>query len=528
MFMEFIKNNFKSIFNIFLFAIISILPFILIIHFYIAPQIKEMTVQTKKDEPKLAVESVFNILEHFHHQVESQQMTLEEAQNSAKAVIKTLRFSGQEYFWIHDKNLKMVMHPFKPDLDGKDLSEFKDPQGKFLFKEMNRVSIQSGQNLGYVDYMWPKPGKTDPQPKASFVKYFDKWEWVVGSGVYIDDIIEKVDANLNQIYLYFTIATVFSLLVLISNVIRQIIKTTLPIKRSVSKLQTESKNLEHTAEDLSKVAQSITNSSVLQSESLISTTSALTQINTMLEKTQSRAETNQDIINQVKDSASNGFNVVTSLSELLSEINEQSKASLNDIEETLKEMDSIGSVIAKIADKTKMIDEIVFQTRLLSFNASVEAARAGEAGKGFSIVADEIGALAHQSGDSASEINQIIEQSQKQVELTSSLIQKKTHELVGVLSRRVEESLEYSEKCYQILDSVVSKATQAEHDSRAILEATGEVKIGSQEITNSVYKLESASKDNAKAAEKTSSGVESLLNQSHQLSALLEDLKDSA
>jgi methyl-accepting chemotaxis protein len=112
----------------------------------------------------------------------------------AKAQIAKMRLTDGNYFWIHDTDLKMVMHPIKPELNGKDLSEFKDPNGKKLFVAMNDAVKASGDaGEGYVDYMWPKPGKDGQFPKSSYVKLFKPWGWVIGMGAYTDDIQAALD-----------------------------------------------------------------------------------------------------------------------------------------------------------------------------------------------------------------------------------------------------------------------------------------------------------------------------------------------
>ncbi|MBI5896880.1 MAG: methyl-accepting chemotaxis protein, partial [Desulfobacterales bacterium] len=104
----------------------------------------------------------------------------------AISLIKALRYNTDDYLWINDTAPVMVMHPFKPELDGKDLSDFKDPNGKKLFVEFVAVCEQKGE--GFVDYMWPKPGYSQPVPKLSYVKIFKPWGWVVGTGVYLETV----------------------------------------------------------------------------------------------------------------------------------------------------------------------------------------------------------------------------------------------------------------------------------------------------------------------------------------------------
>jgi methyl-accepting chemotaxis protein len=110
----------------------------------------------------------------------------------AKQAIAQLRYGpkGQDYFWINDMGPTMVMHPIKPELNGKDLSGSKDPNGKKLFVEFVNACRDKGE--GFVDYMWPLPGHDDPVPKLSYVKLFEPWGWVVGTGIYLDDVDQAV------------------------------------------------------------------------------------------------------------------------------------------------------------------------------------------------------------------------------------------------------------------------------------------------------------------------------------------------
>ena len=112
---------------------------------------------------------------------------IKEFQNRAKNVISNLKYdNGKGYFWINDFTPKMIMHPIKPALDGKNLSGVKDPTGKHLFNEMVEVAKKDGK--GVVNYMWSKPGFDEPQQKISYVEAFKEWNWIVGTGVYADDI----------------------------------------------------------------------------------------------------------------------------------------------------------------------------------------------------------------------------------------------------------------------------------------------------------------------------------------------------
>ncbi|MGR6466150.1 methyl-accepting chemotaxis protein [Rhizobium sp. PAMB 3182] len=127
------------------------------------------------------------IFDKYYKLEQSGQLTREQAQAEAMAAVGAMRYGGGSgYFWINDMQPKMIMHPIKPELVGKDLSQNQDPNGKFLFLEFVNTVKAHGQ--GFVDYYWPKPGADKPVEKFSHVAGFAPWGWVVGTGVYGDDL----------------------------------------------------------------------------------------------------------------------------------------------------------------------------------------------------------------------------------------------------------------------------------------------------------------------------------------------------
>ncbi|MGK6315023.1 methyl-accepting chemotaxis protein [Neorhizobium sp. DT-125] len=134
-------------------------------------------------------DAALTVLKKYQAMEASGAMTRDEAQAEAKAVISVMRYGdGTGYFWINDMLPRMVMHPIKPEMNGKDLSGDKDPNGKFLFVEFVNTVKASASGKGFVDYYWPKPGAEEPVEKYSHVAGFAPWGWIVGTGVYVDDL----------------------------------------------------------------------------------------------------------------------------------------------------------------------------------------------------------------------------------------------------------------------------------------------------------------------------------------------------
>ena len=149
-------------------------------------QLKTSLLEDRKDKVRNLVEASASLVASFAKKAASGEMTEVDAKALAKEAVKNSRYEGGNYFWLNDVKSVIVMHPIKPELDGKDLSGLKDSQGTAIFTEFSNTVKNHGE--GYVPYLWPKPGSEEPVQKISYVKGIPEWGWVVGSGIYVDDV----------------------------------------------------------------------------------------------------------------------------------------------------------------------------------------------------------------------------------------------------------------------------------------------------------------------------------------------------
>lgn len=208
-------------------GVISLLSLILLAVIALSVQ-KSTLLEERKLKTRHLVENTVTLVDYFYKRQQSGELTPEAAQASAIAAVKAIRYDGKEYFWIHDASMptpRMIMHPTSPALDGKVMSDAKfnsaieqqagrdgptvNIAGQNIFSAMNAMVAQKG--LGFVTYSWPKPkagggASTELYPKLSFVKKTEGWGWVVGSGIYIDDLEKK----------YWELATQFAVLGLVA------------------------------------------------------------------------------------------------------------------------------------------------------------------------------------------------------------------------------------------------------------------------------------------------------------------------
>ncbi|GFO64994.1 cache domain-containing protein [Geomonas paludis] len=157
---------------------------------YLLPTMQDRILAEREDTLKAVVDLPIELIAEYDQRVQKGEFTPEEAKKRAMERIKNMRYAGDEYFWINDVNAVMLMHPIKPELNGKDQSATKDPTGKQLFVEMANVARNKGG--GVVEYRWPKPGSTVPVAKLSYVKLYKPWGWVVGTGLYMDDLHQVI------------------------------------------------------------------------------------------------------------------------------------------------------------------------------------------------------------------------------------------------------------------------------------------------------------------------------------------------
>jgi signal-transduction protein with cAMP-binding, CBS, and nucleotidyltransferase domain len=227
----------KFFLNIFLPTVLTIGLFILLIFRFIIPYFEQTMLNSKKEMIKELVNSTIGIVTKCENEVKIGLLTEEEAKIKALGLIENLRYgiNDKDYFWITDKHPYMLMHPYRPDLNGKDLTDFKDPNGKLMFVAM--VYKVKKQNQGYVSYKWQWMDDSDNiVPKISYVKLYKPWGWIIGTGVYIEDVKKEIATIENELTLV-SIAISILMTLLLTFIARSNIKTDIKRKQAEEKLK---------------------------------------------------------------------------------------------------------------------------------------------------------------------------------------------------------------------------------------------------------------------------------------------------
>ena len=463
------------------------------------------------------VEQSIKIAETYQQQEKAGQLSTADAQAKAGAEIRAIRYDGKEYVWVNDMQPKVVIHPIKPELEGKDMSDMKDPNGKRLFVEF--VNAVKADGAGYVDYLWPRPGSTEPEPKRSYVKGFAPWGWIMGSGVYVDEVqsVAKKEAAIAFLAV--------GLLALLSAVGIELL-----VRRLQARMNQAAEVMGAVAGgDLSKtvnpgaqdeVGRLLTQVSVMQSRLAEMVRQIRSSTDSISTASGEIASGNQDLSARTEQTASNLQQAASSMEQLTGTVKQSADSARQAnqlassaaevaarggkvVSEVVSTMDEINASSKKIADIIGVIDGIAFQTNILALNAAVEAARAGEQGRGFAVVAGEVRNLAQRSAQAAKEIKGLIGASVDKVESGSKLVAdagQTMKEIVGSVQR---------------VTDIIGEITAAASEQS---DGIGQVNIA-------VVQLDQMTQQNAALVEESAAAAESLKAQAGQLAKAVGTFK---
>lgn len=377
-------------------------PIILGLIFYVFPTIEHFFMEQKKAEIKSAIEVTMGTINSINDEVKAGVITKDQAIDRVRSLFKSTRYAGNEYFFAYDLNGFSVAHGLQPEKIGKDFSKSKDADGKMHIVEFMKVAKSGGS--GYVDYKHERDKKIGPEDKVSYVMAFKDWGWAVGTGVYMSEVQKTLfDIKLK---IYLGLSLVIAVSVFVSILFSM--KLSRNLAQISDELGGEASGLEHVAGRMSSISESLSSSTTQQASALQETSSSVEETTVMIERNAKKAQSSIEISKKSQNSVENGRVVLGKMMDSINDIAKSNEDIVNEIDNSNKEIAKIVSVINEIGEKTKVINDIVFQTKLLSFNASVEAARAGEHGKGFAVVAEEVGNLAEMSGRSADEISSML------------------------------------------------------------------------------------------------------------------------
>lgn len=460
-----------------------------------ATQVETRIMAERQVATRAVVQTALGVLTYYGGEQEAGRMDEAQAQAAAIEAVGQLRYSGEEYFWINDMTPTMIMHPMKPELDGTDLSQNADPDGTLLFVEF--VSVVQAQGAGFVDYQWPKPGADAPQPKISYVAGYEPWGWIVGSGVYVDDVRTAAMGEATRLLL-----SGLGILVVMGGVsavlgrgivrpIRQAtqvlasgdVTTRLPEGEGRTELEhlagALNATLDRSAAVAADVSAAVTQLDLAATRLVESSDSIAAAAERTAQQTSAVSVAASEVSTGIDAVASGTHQMGASISEIAQNANAVAKIAAEAVaaaEATNRTVADLGESSAQIGSVVKVITSIAEQTNLLALNATIEAARAGDAGKGFAVVASEVKDLAQETARATGDISVRVESIQLAVTQAAQEIGR-IGEVVGRINdyqTTVAGAVEEQTATTAAMAATISQVADGGRDIVTSLEGVGE------------------------------------------------------
>jgi len=477
------------------------------------------------------------------------------SQKQAIESIHNMRYGNNGYFWINDYNNFMVAHP-DHRLEGTDQNGLKDPNGVYILQAITKIVKEKGE--GYISYMWKMPNDEKLQPKLSYGKAIKKWNWIVATGIYINDIDEMVarekDKIEKEISFLIMNAILISLVISLTVILLVTYFTKKLVNKPVAELTSHMKNYNNdltvqipvTAKNeigelaksfnlltanlhdiIKKVTEAVrginayagevavsvgqqATISTEQSASVAEITATMEELSSSSTQIAEHAKSVVDIATRTWENTKKGATAVETVILKMNDID-------GDNQKSISEIVDLGRKSKEISKVMEIINTIADQTKLIAFNAALEASSAGEAGKRFGVVAVEIRRLADSVMESTGEIESKVNEIQDAINRLVITSEKG--------SKGIQEGMDLTNQTAANLMDIVEDAQSTQEAAKQISLSTQQQKTASNQVVTALREIAAGSGQTTDAIRRISAISNKLTDLSDSLKGQVEKFK---